>query len=177
VSQPGQSRNARILELAVPICLIGIAAAFLWDARTLAGAGFDRLGPAPVPRLICWCVIVLCGVIIGQVYLARRTVEPSTGSADPDRDPAGTGEEDVKPQPLLALVMLGLTGAYVAVLATRISSFALATSVYLLLTISVLNRCDRKGLVFALVIALVMGFGCQYLFTEVFVIDLPTGGE
>ena len=97
MSQPGQSRNARILELAVPICLIGIAAAFLWDARTLAGAGFDRLGPAPVPRLICWCVIVLCGVIIGQVYLARRTVEPSTGSADPDRDPAGTGEEDVKP--------------------------------------------------------------------------------
>jgi hypothetical protein len=73
--------------------------------------------------------------------------------------------------------MLGLTGAYVAVLAARISSFALATSVFLLLTIGGLNRFDRKGLLVTLVIALAMGFGCQYLFTEVFVIDLPTGDE
>ena len=177
MSRPGQVKKARILELGVPLFLIGIAAAFLWDSRTLPGAGFDRLGPAPVPRLICWCVIILCGVVIGQVYLARRAAGVPTGSADPDRDAPGAPEEDLKPQPVLALAMLGLTGAYVAVLAARISSFALATSVFLLLTIGVLNRFDRKGLLLALVIALAMGFGCQYLFTEVLVIDLPTGAE
>lgn len=177
MSRPGQVKKARILELGVPLFLIGIAAAFLWDSRTLPGAGFDRLGPAPVPRLICWCVIILCGVVIGQVYLAHRAAEASTGSTDPDRDAPGPADEDVKPQPVLALLMLGLTGAYVAVLAARISSFALATSVFLLLTIGGLNRFDRKGMLVTLVIALAMGFGCQYLFTEVFVIDLPTGDE
>ena len=152
MSRPGQVKKARILELGVPLFLIGIAAAFLWDSRTLPGAGFDRLGPAPVPRLICWCVIILCGVVIGQVYLAHRAAEASTGSADPDRDAPGPADEGVKPQPVLALLMLGVT-------------------------IGGLNRFDRKGMLVTLVIALAMDFGCQYLFTEVFVIDLPTGDE
>jgi hypothetical protein len=76
---------------------------------------------------------------------------------------------------MLALATLGFTVVYVIAMAFRFGSFAIITSVYLLLTIAVLSRFNKKALIIGLAIALIMGFGCQYLFTEIFVIDLPTG--
>ena len=157
-----------LLELGVPIGLIVIAAAFLWDSRNISEMAFDSLGPAPIPRLICWCVILLSAVVMGQVMLASKS--PAGKVTTPN-------EEAAKPQPLLALATLGFTVLYVIAMAFRFGSFAIITSVYLMLTISVLSRFNKKAMIIGAVIALIMGFGCQYLFTEIFVIDLPTGAK
>jgi NhaP-type Na+/H+ and K+/H+ antiporter len=156
------------LELGVPIFLIVVSAAFLWDSRTISGIKFDPLGAAPIPRLICGCVIALCMAIILQTLLASKQSAPEA----PD-----SSEVDCQPQPRLAIITLLLTSAYVAAMAFRLCSFSVATIVYLVATIGALDRFSRKSLIIGGIIALVMGFGCQYLFTEIFVIDLPTGSD
>ncbi len=42
-----------------------------------------------------------------------------------------------------------------------------------MLTIGALVRFERRLLPLIVVIALVTGFGCQYVFTRIFVVDLP----
>jgi hypothetical protein len=161
-------KNTKI-ELGVPLFLIVVSAAFLWDSRTITGPKFDPLGAAPIPRLICWCVIALCMTIIGQTLLASKQAEPAL---EPETD-----EVDSQPQALLALITLALTCAYVAVMAFRLTRFSVATIVFLVATIGVLSRFNKRSIIIGGIIAVVMGFGCEYLFTEVFVIDLPTGAD
>ena len=116
------------IELGVPLFLIVVSAAFLFDARSLPGPMFDSLGPAPIPRLICGCVIALCITVMVQTILGRGR-ESKTGDMP-----------TTKPQPMLALGMLGLTALYVLGLVFRIGSFALVTLVYLFICIAMLTN-------------------------------------
>lgn len=168
MSEPRQFNKAFAYEVGVPIVLVVLASAFLIDSRNISGATFDALGPAPIPRLICWCVMALCLVIIGQTWLAHKRVLTAVDEKSEDLP---------KPQPVLAMATLALTAVYVVSMAFRMTSFAVATIVYLSLTIGILCRFSKRGMMVAGGIAVIMGFGCQYLFTEIFVIDLPTGVE
>jgi hypothetical protein len=150
-------------EIGVCVFLIVVAGAFIWDARDIPAGVFEPLGAGPVPRLICWVVIGLCVTIIGQSLFAS----PPAKQPEP--------EATYKPHPWLAAATLALTCVYVAVMAAGMVGFAVATIVYLALTISMLADFERRGIIIALVIALVMGLGCQYIFTEVLIIDLPSG--
>ena len=51
--------------------------------------------------------------------------------------------------------------------------FSIATAVFLSLSIGMLRSFSRRALPLILVLAVVLGFGLEYLFTHVFVIDLP----
>jgi len=68
-----------------------------------------------------------------------------------------------------------LTVAYVLALSARVADFALVTTVFLFALIAILARFERRALVLAAIIAVAMGYGCQYVFTEIFVVDLPSG--
>ena len=117
----------------------------------------------------------MCLVIIGQTILGRRSHEPvdeELSELDMVAEP-----EPTKPQPLLAIATLALSAVYVTVMAFRLTGFAVATIAYLILTIGILSRFQKRSMIIGVIIALIMGFGCEYLFTEVFVLDLPTVGE
>ena len=70
---------------------------------------------------------------------------------------------------------LAMTIVYTILLALRVSSFAVLSTVFVFLGIVVLFQFDKKHFWVALVLALLIGFGCEYLFTEIFTLDLPTG--
>ena len=72
-----------------------------------------------------------------------------------------------------AAIVAVLTVVYVAALHFRVTTFAIITTVFLIATIFVLVRFDIAKLPVILLVAAVTGFGCQYLFTRVFVVDLP----
>jgi hypothetical protein len=80
-----------------------------------------------------------------------------------------------RPRPKDAVLVLGLTVIYAIVMALELTRFSISTTVFLFVTISLLTRFDRRSMLIGAIIAVVMGFGCQYLFTEVFVVDLPAG--
>jgi hypothetical protein len=58
-------------------------------------------------------------------------------------------------------------------MALRVVDFAILTALFLLVKIGVLTRFERRLLPLIVVLALVVGFGCQYVFTRIFVVDLP----
>lgn len=149
----------RRFDIGVALVLIVIAAVAIWEAADLPPGTFEPMGSARVPQMTAGLIILLALWVIIRAMLRDggvRDVEP----------PGGTRWRD-------AAIVAGLTVLYVTALQFRLTTFAIVTTVFLTVTILVLSRFDFAKLPVILVVAAITGFGCQYLFTRVFVIDLP----
>lgn len=150
--QPVEKR----LDIAIALVLIAICAVFLWESSDLPPGTFEPLGSAPVPQATALVIVLLCLVVIVQATL-RPASEP------------GAGDERY----VDAAVLVILTVVYVALIHLRVATFAVLTSIYLVVTIGWLVRFERRLLPAVGITALAVGFGCQYIFTRIFVVDLP----
>lgn len=71
------------------------------------------------------------------------------------------------------LVTLGLTVVYVTALDLKVASFGIITCVFLTILIAALENFRPKSLLPAFIVAVIVSFGVEYMFTNVFVVDLP----
>ncbi|MBW1698418.1 MAG: tripartite tricarboxylate transporter TctB family protein [Deltaproteobacteria bacterium] len=156
-------------DIGLSLFLIGICVVMIWDSWDIPPGSFEPLGAGPVPRMIAYTVIAICLVIMLRAVLQWKRLKTSPGSK------VSETTLPYRPRPKDAVIVLGLTTLYVGLMASRLVGFATITAVFLFITISLLMNFNRKSMLIAAVIALIMGFGCQYLFTKVFVVDLPTG--
>ncbi len=138
---------------------IAVAAAFLFDGRNLAPGVLEPVGPGTIPNATCWLVIALAVAMLARTLWGGGDGQPS----------AATGKE--RWGDLVFLVVA--TGAYVACLGFGLVRYNIATAVFLALTILWLAENRRRALPIALVLALILGFGLDYLFRHVLVTDLP----
>ena len=151
--------NERIdprLEIGVALMLILIASLALFGTRTIPPGRFEPLGSAPVPQAVAVLILLLAIWIIVRACIDRRPI----AAAAVDRY-------------LDAGVVVLLTLLFVAAMHYRLASFAVLTLIYLVATIGCLTRFERRQLPWIIGIAAAVGFGFQYLFTRVFVVDLP----
>jgi putative tricarboxylic transport membrane protein len=148
-------------DIGLSVFLVVLCSAALWEARDLPPGSFEPLGSAPIPRLVAGLIIFLSLVVIANAWLSiKRPVEPVAG-------------ETLVLRPMDAGATFLLTVIYVLAMAFGLIGFAAATTLFLFVTIGVLARFRPKALVVAAVIALLMGFGCEYVFTKIFIVDLP----
>ena len=149
----------RRFDIGVALVLIVIAAVALWQAADLPPGTFEPLGSARVPQMTAGLIILLSLWVIIRAMLRHDGIC--------DVEPAGAARwRD-------AVVVAVLTVVYVAALHFRITTFAIITTVFLTGTVFVLVRFDSRKLPVILLVAAITGFGCQYLFTRIFVVDLP----
>jgi cytochrome b561 len=149
----------RRFDIGVALVFIVIAAVAIWEAADLPPGSFEPLGSAWVPQITAGLIILLSlWVIIGAMLRddGVRDVPP----------PGATRWRD-------AVIVALFTVLYVTALQFRITTFAIVTTVFLTATIFVLARFNVAKLPVILVLAAITGFGCQFLFTRVFVVDLP----
>jgi len=156
-------------DIGVSIFLIGVCALMIWDSWDIPPGSFEPLGAGPIPRMIAYTVIVICLIIISRAVFRWRRLKHDENIHQSEPPLA------YRPRPKDAALVLGLTVLYGVVMAFELARFSISTTVFLFVTTSLLTRFDRRSLIIGAIIAVVMGFGCQYLFTEVFVVDLPAG--
>ena len=149
-------------DLGLALFLIVVCGAVLWEARSIPPGVFEPLGSAPIPQATAGLIVLLALMVMGRALHA--IVRPA---------PARPAGEDLALRPLDAAAVIGLTVLYVLAMALRLLDFAILTALFLVLTIGALVRFERRLLPLIVVIALVTGFGCQYVFTRIFVVDLP----
>ena len=154
---------ARNLDIGVSAFLIVASATVYMETLDLPPPIYDPIGPAAFPRAL--------SVLIGAFALAVMVFAirgPSRAAAkDDDRPPL------YQPRPDLALGSALLTTGYVVLLALRPFSFAVVTTLYLVVQVMLLFRFEFRRLPVAVFVAVVVGFGCDYIFTQFFFIDLP----
>lgn len=154
-----------IAEIGVCTLVIVICSVLWWQASYLPPGSFEPLGSGPVPKVTAAIVILCCiAIIIRAVLQIRR----GPGAAYEIRN-----QFSGRP-PYGAVVMLGGAIVYVGVLHLRLLPFGIATFIFLVLLIWALEDFRKRTLIPATLTAAIVGFGTEYLFTNVFVVDLPT---
>lgn len=151
-------------EIGIAIFFVIACVLILWETRTIPAGTFEPLGSAPVPQATA-ILIMLMSIAVGL----RGWRKLGAGVPGPAEDDAA---ED-RPRWLDAFAIGALTVLYVLVLDARIADFAPLTAAYLFLSIALLTRLNLKALMSAVVVGVIVGWGAQYLFTRVFVVDLP----
>jgi hypothetical protein len=151
-------------EIAVSTLIILICAVFLWESRDLPPGSFEPLGSGPVPQFTAGIIIVCCFLVIFGARTKGLTAhEDSPG-----------GEETVPISIGAGVLMAVATLALVIVFHFRLMPFAWMAAIFLTITIWGLEKFQKKKFLPALGVGLAVGFATQYLFTQVFVVDLPT---
>ena len=146
----------RRVDIAVALFLIVVCAIGLFETRSLPPGTFEPLGSAPVPQAVAGLIILLCLVVIVRA-LRRPPAEP----------------DGLERSWLDAGAVILFTLAYAAAMHFRLASFAILTTAFLTVCIGALVRFRPKSMPVVLIVALATGFGCQYVFTRVFIVDLP----
>jgi hypothetical protein len=150
-------------DIGVALLVIVLCCALLWQAAKLPPGSFEPLGSAPVPQATAGLIVLLCLWVIARAGVVLRRGEVPAGA------------DETVPRPLDAAGVFLLTVVYVLAMAFRLGEFAILTSIFLFVTIGLLIRFERRRLPIAAVVALIMGYGCRYVFTRIFVVDLPAG--
>ncbi|MDX1541903.1 MAG: tripartite tricarboxylate transporter TctB family protein [Geminicoccaceae bacterium] len=148
-------------DLGLALFLIVVCAVVLFETRDIPPGTFEPLGSAPIPQATAG-LIILCSLIV----MARAVLQTRRGAVE-------TADDELELRPRDAALVLGLTVVYVLMLQFRLLDFAPLTVLFLIASIGLLVRFERRQLPWVVLVALVMGYGCQYLFTRVFVVDLP----
>ena len=148
-------------EVWVSLLVILICVIFLWESWDLPPGSFEPLGSGPVPQATAFIVIFCAGLVI--LNALRKPVQLSEN-------------EETKEQPSIraGLIISLATVIYSLVLHFRLMPFAWMTTLFLVITIWGLERFEKNKFFPALITAIVIGFASEYLFTEVFIVDLPT---
>jgi hypothetical protein len=148
-------------DIGVCLFLVVVCCAVLVEAAKLPPGSFEPLGSAPLPQATAGLIILLCLLVIAK---AAHTLW---------RGEAIVAEAAYLPRRLDAAVIFGLTLIYVALMALGVAGFALITAIFLFVAIAFLTRFAPRSLPVAALVGVVMGWGCQYVFTQIFVVDLP----
>ena len=148
-------------EVWVSLLVILICVIFLWESWDLPPGSFEPLGSGPVPQATAFIVIFCAGLVI--LNALKKSVQLSENE-----------ETQEKPSVRAGLIISSATLVYSLVLHLRLMPFAWMTTLFLIITIWGLEKFDRKKFLPALITAIIIGFASEYLFTEVFIVDLPT---
>ena len=148
-------------EVWVSLLVILICVIFLWESWDLPPGSFEPLGSGPVPQATAFIVIFCAGLVI--LNALKQSVQLSANE-----------ETKEKPSIRAGFIISLATVVYSLVLHFRLMPFAWMTTLFLIITIWGLEKFDRKKFLPALITAIIIGFASEYLFTEVFIVDLPT---
>ena len=148
-------------EVWVSLLVILICVIFLWESWDLPPGSFEPLGSGPVPQATAFIVIFCAGLVI--LNALKKSIQLSENE-----------ETKEKPSVRAGLIISSATVVYSLVLHLRLMPFAWMTTLFLIITIWGLEKFDRKKFLPALITAIIIGFASEYLFTEVFIVDLPT---
>jgi putative tricarboxylic transport membrane protein len=155
-------------EIGVGVVSILVALGTIYGTLELPPGSFEPLGSASIPQFVAGAIIVFSLWLIARAVLRAR-------KAQDDSDDASTTEaaDSFRHRNDLAIALVVLAVVYVLVMAMDWVRFSVATLVFLLASIGMLSGFARRSLPLLIVLSGVLGFGLEYLFTKVFVIDLP----
>ncbi|GAB5377315.1 MAG: hypothetical protein AcusKO_37770 [Acuticoccus sp.] len=155
----GKSSTPRA-DVALALSVGGFAALLLWEADKIPPPFFDPLGSAALPNAIALVMAVLATIVLLRAVAAHPF-------------PALVRPTDYRPRPDIALGIVILALAYVAAMEYGVLGFRAATVLFVALACALLGRLQPRIALVGVLVALVVGFGGAYIFTNVFFIALP----
>ncbi len=148
------------LDLWISGSLIALSAFVYWGTLEIPPPFFDPIGSAAFPKYAAYIISALA-LAIG-IRAARSLRKPRSATPKSYRE-----------EPLLAVSVVLTSCLYLLSMQWELLSYRWATLVFIFLLSALLSKFEKRIMIVGAVIAFVFGFGGQYLFTEIFYMDLP----
>lgn len=155
-------------DLVLALLLYAFAAVLYWQASLLPPPFFDPLGSAAVPKFVALVLAVLATLVVVRVFVGAGEEPAPVDEATPPEDTAA------RPAPLIALGAVLLPTAYVASMAFDALGFREASILFIFAMGALLARFRRRAVLILLPLAILLGLLFDFIFTQVFYVDLPT---
>jgi putative tricarboxylic transport membrane protein len=159
-------------DLALAVAIWVLAGTVYWSASQLPPPIFDPVGSAAIPKLVSITLAIIAAVILLQrIAIGRRNQEATAVSSSIARDmPLGTAA------PLrggIALACILIMLGYTAIMTYGLLGFRDSTIPFIILLGGTLSRFRRSTMLILVPSAFMIGFGFDWLFSEILYIDLP----
>lgn len=155
-----QRKNA--FEISVGIGLIVLCAAVLFESTNIGPPLYDPLGSAALPQMASVIIIAFSATMVFRALRRGRTLD---GMVEPG--------SSVPSKPWIGLGFVALCISYLGLMATEITGFRTATVLFVATSGILLAGFRPKAIAIVALLALILGLGGRYLFTQVFYLDLP----
>lgn len=151
-------------ELSFLFALVGCSLIALSAASKIPPSYFDQLGSSFFPTLIAWLIIGLsCPLIlknIKELYIAYSNVPLPLDIEDRTR--------------LIQVILISILSiAYIVGFSLKTIPYSLLTGLFVSLAVFCLKENRKQHMYWIILAAFIGGGFLEYLFTQVFVMDLP----
>ena len=162
-------------------CLVIIFTAPIgWEATKCPPGEFDPLGSGAVPLAVSVIILILCalGLFRRGLLMAgqrkRSFVEKQKHQqVSAPSDKVASDKTTVPKTPHLVVFIIATSVLYCLAFQLEIANFAVLTTIFLWAAIFMLSDFSRKHLFWSLVVALACSLMFFFVFTRIFVVDLP----
>lgn len=155
----GQSRAPRA-DLALAIAVGAFAALLLWEADKIPPPFFDPLGSSAVPNSVAIALAALAAIVLVRALLALPW-------------PPRPRDIGYRVRPDIAIGIAVAAVLYIAAMDFEVLGFRAATILFVAVASALLGRFQLKMSLIGVLVAIVVGVGGAYLFTQFFFIALP----
>lgn len=163
--------QARLRQLHIdPLTIEGKELARVLEQLAARTAEVAQRPTVELPNFPMWVFGAVVALAILSLVFGR--IKPTEQPESPPRKNEQKRSDGLKPRSLV-FVVLSLTCLYVAAMHAELLGYRAATFLYLAILGPVLSFQNRKLLGAMAVLAVVLSVGLHFLFTELFVIDLP----
>jgi hypothetical protein len=151
-----------IRDIILSLCIMVVSIAVIVESQNIRPPVFEKLGAATVPQIVAVALAFLALVILlDRIREGFRTTISKTT------------KEQIASRPIMALTVFFLICFYIASMQFGYLGFRTATFLFITISGCVLIRFRFKSLLIVLPLSSLMAIGCHYIFTQIFVVDLP----
>ena len=155
-----ENRANLIVDALVALGLIGLCGLVLVESLYIPHTAFDALGSARVPQAAAAIIAILSFVVLGRSVGRLRAAAKESVSVSRRRR-------------IDAVVVFALSVGLVAAMQYDLAGFGMLATIYLVLAIGWLENFRLKTMPVIVGLSLTVGFGCAYVFTKIFIVNLP----
>ena len=143
--------------------LLVLCGVVYWGTLDLPPPTYEPLGPAALPQLLA----IIVAILVLPLIVAPASYQ---NSAPVEADGEG---EATRPTPWMAVALIAVSVVFTMLMQSRMVPFAILATGFLMVVMAIMTRFARRAWPATLIVSPMIGFGLWYLFTQVFIIDLP----
>lgn len=148
--------------------LCAFAVFLLLDSRSIRNPGFDVLGPAFLPQMVLWLILVLAVGLVVQAHIRRRA------NYDMEREP-DIGQAIDRATLFRSAGVVFLLAAFIFSITSALAPFELLASVYMIATGTLLlpTGPNIRNVLLVTVVSVITAFVVGYVFKTLLYVNLP----
>lgn len=146
--------------------LIALSLFALNDLAGLKKSAFDYLASSSVPIVLCWVLIGLAAIVLARSVVAMvRGSSWIVSETEVEIAPSQTGRQGV--------LISAISVAYVLTIVLSLLPYAISTTLMLGSCMWILSPTGKKNGMLIVGLAIGIGGGCAYVFTELLPLPFP----